>query len=252
LVEADEQVGAVIELFRDHGFDHAPIMSNGKLIGIVSSDNIISHLLRPKNRQTLGERAGEKIPRLTIPVRSIMSTPVITAKANTPLKVADQKMHKHNISALIVTKSDRERPIGLVTRRDFLEPIAQMDYQQLKLYVQFSIKDDIKVSAIQRRQMMNDFDSFAERFGDTLVGGALFAYMKSHGSNYKGDQLIHCRLQLRTKKGAFYSNSEGWGVEQTFQLALDRLERQILRSKELEDNVEYAGTYLKRLRMVSS
>ncbi len=224
-------------------------MSNGKLIGIVSSVAIISHLQKPKSRQTLGERVGEKIPRLTIPVRSIMSTPVLTVEANTSLKVADRMMHKHNISALIVTKSGRERPIGLVTRRDFLEPIAQMDYQQLKLYVQFSIKDDVKVNATQRRQMMNDFDSFAKRYGDTLVSGALFVYMKSHGSNYKGDQLIHCRLQLRTRKGAFYSSSEGWAVEQTFQLALDRLERQILQSKELEDNVEHASSYLKRLRM---
>jgi hypothetical protein len=54
--------------------------------------------------------------------------------------------------------------------------------------------------------------------------------MKSHGSNYKGDQLIHCRLQLRSRIGAFYSTSEGWDVEQTFRIALDRLERQILRS----------------------
>jgi hypothetical protein len=71
--------------------------------------------------------------------------------------------------------------------------------------------------------------------------------MKTHGTNYKGDQLIHCRLQFRTRKGTFFSSNEGWGVEQTFSLALDRLERQILKSKELEYDPEFVKKYLRRI-----
>jgi len=71
--------------------------------------------------------------------------------------------------------------------------------------------------------------------------------MKTHGTNYKGEQLIHCRLQFRTRKGSFFSSGEGYGVEATFQTALSRLERQLLRSQELAHEPEYAKKYLRRI-----
>jgi ribosome-associated translation inhibitor RaiA len=116
-----------------------------------------------------------------------------------------------------------------------------------RLTVHFSVKD-VEIDEIQRGFIMDDFESFAHRYKKTLEAGTLFTYMKTHGTNYKGDQLIHCRLQLRTRKGSFFSSSEGWGVEQTFRIALDRLERQILKSKEFEYDSEFARKYLRRIR----
>jgi hypothetical protein len=100
-----------------------------------------------------------------------------------------------------------------------------VNYQSLtlqRLSVQFSIKD-LGVDDVQRSFILDDFESFVQRYGKTVESGTLFVYMKSHGSNFKGDQLVHCRLQLRTVKGSFFSSGEDWGVEQTFHLALDRL-----------------------------
>jgi len=79
--------------------------------------------------------------------------------------------------------------------------------------------------------------------------GTLFVYMKSHGNtNLRGTPLIHCRLQFRTVKGTFFSASEGWGVEPTFRVALDRLDRRLLRSKELlAYNPKYAKDYLRKI-----
>jgi hypothetical protein len=93
---------------------------------------------------------------------------------------------------------------------------------------------------------MHDFESFAGRYGETLESGTLFVYMKTHGTNFKGDQLIHCRLQFRTRKGSFFSSGEGYGAEQTFRLALDRLEGQIVKSTELSYDREFAKDYLRR------
>jgi hypothetical protein len=58
--------------------------------------------------------------------------------------------------------------------------------------------------------------------------------------------LIHCRLQFRTKKGVFFSSGMGYGVEETFRVALDRLEGQIVKSKELAHDREFAKEYLRR------
>jgi len=243
VVEEDESVGAVLSLFREHGISHAPVVSDGKLVGMISIHDIIVHIFQPRQRQTVGEIVGEKVPVLGIPVKGIMAKPVITILPETKLKDAAKKMHKFDISSLVVVR--KRRPVGIVTKRDFLETIAQMEMVRRRLTVQFSVKD-VKINETQRGFIMDDFKSFARKYKETLEAGTLFVYLKTHGTNYKGDQLVHCRLQLRTRKGSFFSSSEGWGVEQTFRMALDRLDSQILRSKEHEP--EFAKTYLRRIR----
>jgi hypothetical protein len=105
----------------------------------------------------------------------------------------------------------------------------------------------VNIDEVQRGFIMEDFESFTGRYGETLESGTLFVYMKTHGTNFKGDQLIHCRLQFRTRKGSFYSSGEGYDVEQTFRLALDRLEGQIVKSTELSSDREFAKGYLRKI-----
>jgi CBS domain-containing protein/ribosome-associated translation inhibitor RaiA len=245
VIEEDESVGAVLSLFREEGISHMPILRDGKLVGLVSIHDVIEHIFQPKQRQTVGEIVGEKVPVLSIPAKGIMTKPVITVLPETRLKDAAKKMHKFDSSSLVVVR--KRSPVGIVTKRDFLEPIAQMEKPIRRLTVQFSIKD-VEIDEIQRSFIMDDFESFAHRYRKKLQSGTLFVYVKTHGTNYKGDQLIHCRLQLRTARGSFFSSSEGWSIEKVFRLALDKLERRILKSKELPYDREFARTYLRRLR----
>jgi hypothetical protein len=205
--------------------------------------DIIENIFQPRQEQRIGERVGEKVPVLSIPAKGIMVTPVVTVLPETKLRDAIKQMHKFKISSLVIIS--KGRPVGIVTKRDFLETLAQMEKPDQRLTVQFSVKD-LKIDASQRGFIMGDFESFTHRYGDKLESGTLFVYMKTHGTNFKGDQLIHCRLQFRTIKGAFFSSGEGYGVEETFRVALDRLEGQIVKSKELAHDHEFAKNYLWR------
>jgi len=249
LVEEDESVGAVLSLFREHGISHAPVVRDGNLIGMVSIQNIITSIFQPRQRQTVGDIVGEKVPVLSIPAKGIMTKPVITVLPETTLKDAAEKMQEFDISSLVVVR--KGRPVGILTKRDLLEPLAEMEMPKQKISVQFSVKG-VEIGDIQRGVIMDDFESFASKYQKTLEAGALFVYMKTHGTNYKGQQLIHCRLQFRTRKGSFFSSSEGYGVEMTFRTALDRLERQLLRSQELAHEPEYTKKYLRRIEFPST
>jgi hypothetical protein len=117
-----------------------------------------------------------------------------------------------------------------------------------KLNVYFSVKD-VDINKIQQETMMNTFESFMRRYKETLGFGSLFIYMKTHGTKFNREPLMHCRLQLRTSRGSsFFSSSEGFGVEQIFHVALDRLERQILKCQELKYDPKNARNYLKETR----
>jgi CBS domain-containing protein len=245
-IEANRSVGAVLSLMREYGISHVPIMSNGKLVGIISIQDILENIYWPQRRQTTGDIVGEKIETLSVPAKGIMNRPVITVGPQTNLRDAEKMMHDHNISCLPVASN--EIIVGIVTKLDFLEPISQLETVERKLSVQFGVKD-IDVTPEQQGFMMEEFDSFSHKYQDAFQLGTLFAYIKSHrNTNLRGTPLVHCRLQFRTVRGTFFSASEGWGVEPTFRVALDRLERRLLRSKELlAYNPKYAKDYLRKI-----
>jgi predicted transcriptional regulator len=241
VVEEDESVGTVLSLFREHGISHVPVVSEGKLVGMVSISDVIKHIFQPRQRQTVGDAAGEKVPVLSIPAKGIMTKPAITVLPETTVKDAEGQMHKSKVSSLVI--ASKGRPVGILAKRDFLEPLAELDLPRQKITVQFSLRD-VGLNTPQREAIMSDFEAFAGRYMEMVETGTLFVYMKTHGTNYKGERLIHCRLQFRTGKGSFYGSGEGFGVEQTFRLALDRIERQILRSREFSYDPIYARKYL--------
>ncbi len=244
VIEASRSVGAVLSLFREHGVSHVPVMDEGKLVGIVSIQDVIEQVFQPRQRQTHGEIVGEKVPVLSIPAKGIMTKPVITIQPNSSLKEAEKKMHNHDVSCLVVLSGGRLS--GIVTKLDFLEPISQLEVPEKKLAVQFGVKG-IAINPDQQGYMMGEFESFARKYRDALESGTLFVYIKTHGANQRGVPLIHCRLQLRTPKGSFFSSGEGFGVEPTFRVALERLDKRLLRSKELAYDPKYARDYLQKI-----
>ncbi|MCW4000950.1 MAG: CBS domain-containing protein [Candidatus Bathyarchaeota archaeon] len=245
-MESSRSVGAVLGLMREFGVSHVPITDRGRLSGLISVQDILESVYYPPKRMGNQDVAGEQINALGIAAKGIMRSPVITVEPKRSLRECEQMMHDHDISCLCVV--DGERLAGIVTKLDFLEPISQLEAAERKFTVQFGVKD-VDVSEDQKNYMMNEFDSFTHRFEEAFQLGTLFVYMKSHrGTNMRGTPMVHCRLQFRTTRGNFFVSSEGWGVEPTFKVALDRLERRLLRSKELlAYNPRFARDYLRQV-----
>ena len=241
-IDANRSIGAVLNMIREYAISHIPVTIDGKIEGIISIQDILEYIYHPKHRQTKGESIGEKTPLINIPAKGLMTKPVITISSEKNLREAFHKMQKYNISSLIVVK--KEGMPGIITKLDFLEPISQMEKRKRQFEVQFGVKN-VDISPYQKDFLLNEFNSFINKYKETLVTGTLFVYIKTHGQKHKNLPLIHCRLQLKTVKGAFFSSSEGYGVEPTFRLALDRLDRRLLRSKELDHNPKFARDYLK-------
>lgn len=243
-VEQNESVGEVLDLFRERDISHAPVIVKGKVVGVVSLIDIVHHLFKPLERPRRSGFTVDKFKTLAGPVKDIMSEPAVTVSPDTSLKDAEQLMHEHDVHSLVVV--DDDFPIGIITKRDFLEPLAQMDIKEEALTVQFSSRG-INLDETQKQHILDDFKSFAQRYGKFLEAGIVFVYLKSQGATHKGDRLVSCRLQLRTRAGNFFGSSDGWSVEETFRLSLEHLERQLVKSKEFERTKDFEANYLRRL-----
>lgn len=244
IIEENRSIGAVLNVIREYGISHVPITSNEKLVGIISIQDILDHVYQPKNRQTKGEIIGEKRPLLNIPAKGIMIKSVITISPKEKLKDAIKKMEKNNISSLVVLKNNKI--IGIVTKLDLLEPISQKEKRELPFEIQFGIKG-LSISLYQKEILSEEFKSFISKYKEGLISGTLFVYMKIHGESHRGLPLIHCRLQLKTAKGAFFSSAESYGIEYSFRIALNKLDRRLLRSKELAFNQKFAKDFLRKM-----
>jgi len=244
-IDANRSVGAVMNLFREQGFSHVPVMDAGKVVGIISIRDILERIFQPNERQTTGDRMGEKVEIFNIPARSIMNSPIITVDANANLREAENKMQKYNVSCLAATLDDRL--VGIITKLDFLEPISQSEVITPRLTIQFSVKDT-RITKDQQDFIITEFDAFTRKYQEAFQTGTLFVYIKTHGaSNTREIPFVNCRLQFRTIKGTFVSSGESWGIEATFRTALDRMDRRLLRSKELAYNPRYAKDYLRKM-----
>ncbi len=251
-----DSIAQVLEIFRTYGFSHAPVTKDGKLEGIISIQDLVDVVYRSRDRQEggyggdeghggQGERAGEKSDLVHMTISSLMSYPVYAAKPDDSIKEAENRMRQNDISSLVVIEEDR--PIGIITKRDLLEPIAQKAMEKKRIGVQFSVKPGIRMTDEEKAAMRREFDSFVRRYKDVVGIGGLFAYFKKYGPVSKGDQLIQCRLQFRTAHTQYYSTAEAWSVEEAYKLALDRLERNIIEHKDTKLDEEHSRRHIENL-----
>ena len=62
-LESNRSVGAVLGLMREYGISHVPVMEGGKLVGMVSIEDILENIYWPQRRQTIGDIVGKRLRR---------------------------------------------------------------------------------------------------------------------------------------------------------------------------------------------
>jgi len=108
-------------------------------------------------------------------VRDIMSKNVKTVKPDSKLREVLEKMVKFNISSVIVIS--RDRPIGIVTERDFLKsiagPVLDLDVMEAKNVMSMplvTVDEDADIEEASRLMLKNKIKKLAVVKGDSLAG----------------------------------------------------------------------------------
>ncbi|MBD3352995.1 MAG: CBS domain-containing protein, partial [Candidatus Lokiarchaeota archaeon] len=229
----DDSIGSVLKLFRSHNISHAPVVSNEELKGIISLRDIQEFLTQPRVRQTQGDRKGEKKRLMKIKVKTIMNSPVITISHNDSLFNAEKKMHDNNIESLIIVDKNSEDIDGIVTKQDFLQPIADLIPKDKLITIQF-IPRNVEISDEIKNKMIERFNSFVRKVKEIVIPNReqranLKVIFKAYGENQKGDQKVNCDMQLFSRLDIFNVSSDGYGLFDIYQAALKEMEKKIKR-----------------------
>jgi len=102
-IDANESVSKAAQIMRDHHAGNILVLIKGEPKGIMTE------------RDVLNKVAADDLVASTIPVRKIMTSPMISVDADTPLAEGVRLMAKHGIRTLFVT--DQGKPLGLLNMR---------------------------------------------------------------------------------------------------------------------------------------
>lgn len=229
VVDASDTISKVFNLLTNHNISRVPVIKDGKIVGIVTLQDIIRRTGHPISRQPSGDVSGEKIDSMGNPVEGIMSRNLINVNENSSIKEVIEKMLDNGISGMPVTEDDMVK--GIVTKKDLLEPLVAMAKQKdQKIF--FSATGELdKLDSFDKARINKDLENFAERYKDWFSEGHFFVYFKEHKEKTRQQKYFYCKLRFSTDRGMYISSDHDFGAEQALHRALEHLERQIINSK---------------------
>ncbi|QLK26911.1 CBS domain-containing protein [Natrinema zhouii] len=240
----DDGIGKAINLLREHGISRLPVMNeNGYLSGVVTTHDIADFVIRENHTTTTGDRVGDTDRLLDVPVYDIMTSPVETTTLDATAKEAVEAMLEDDYAGLMVTPDDDDRVvIGVITKTDVLRALTFTEEDHMDV----QITNISMLDTITRESIVESIEQVSDKYADMQV---MHAHVRFHEHNEKlrGTPLVQCQIRLRTNKGQVAGTGEGYGAENSFRVALDKLERNVLEVKGVTSDEEYRGQLLRKL-----
>ncbi|MFB6163747.1 MAG: CBS domain-containing protein [Haloarculaceae archaeon] len=240
----DTHIGQAINLLREHGISRLPVLDDdGFLSGMVTTHDIVDVVVRDVDKATRGERAGDVDRILDLPVYDVMSSPVVTTGLAESVRAAVERMLENDFNGLVVTpENDDGQVVGVLTKTDVLRALTYTEEDHMDVQItNISLLD-----TITRADVRESITEVVDKYSDMQVRHAHVRFHE-HKEKLRGTPLIQCQIHLRTTEGQLAGSGEGYGAEQAFNVALDKLERNVLELKNVRSDEEYRGQLLRKL-----
>jgi acetoin utilization protein AcuB len=120
-VSADDPINDVLVMFKKEHIRRAPVMKDGKLVGIVSEGNLLN--ASPSSATTLSVWEMNYLIS-KVKVKNVMTKKVITVAKDTPIEEAARIMADNTIGGLPVM--DGDKVVGMITETDLFKVFLEL------------------------------------------------------------------------------------------------------------------------------
>ncbi|AXR82283.1 CBS domain-containing protein [Natrarchaeobaculum sulfurireducens] len=243
-VNEDDGIGHAINYLREHGISRLPVLNeNGYLSGVVTTHDIADFVIRQDHTTTTGDRVGDNDRMLDVPIYDIMNSPVETITLDATAKEAVETMLELDYGGLLITPEDDGRNIvGVITKTDVLRALTYTEEEHMDV----QITNISLLETLTRASIVESIQEVSDKYAEMQVFHAHVRF-KEHKEKLRGTPLVHCQVRLRTNKGQVAGTGEGYGAENAFRVALEKLERNVLEVKGITSDEEYRGQLLRKL-----
>jgi len=137
-VGPNDSVGDALELLKDHSIRRLPVVSKGKLIGLVTNTDLIKASPSPATSLSIHE-INYLYPKIKI--KDIMTKDVVTIGPDEAIEEAAVLMREKKLGTLIVV--DKNNLAGIITESDLFKAfidVFNFDRPGIKIVVSFEDK----------------------------------------------------------------------------------------------------------------
>ena len=248
-VAPDTGIGEALNTLRQSGIAHLPVVDDGELVGMLSLYDVIEFTTRGGRRSQggssgdvggrgggkaaggshggFGAREGDSDRLLDLPVRNLMSDGVVTVGRDVTLDEVVETMFEREISSLVVTDTETDEPIGIVTKTDVIEALTweRDDGRQPVQVFGLDVLDGMGYEGVVAL-----LEGVTSKYGEMQVIKASVE-LQEHKEQSRGVPLVLARIRLVTDRGYFTADGEGYGATHALRLAANAVERQLLKGK---------------------
>lgn len=230
-VGTDATIGEVISVIRTNGVSRVPVTENGEVRGIVTTEDVVSVSVRSETSMTDGDRGGDQHKINALPADNMMTSPVETIHAEKGLDEAVNLMLQNEYGGLVV-ESDDDNIYGIVTKTD---AVRSLTFEQESDSLPVQITNVNLMNGLNRESIRAELKSIAEKYKEMDVHSAHVRFHVESSNTLRGDKLVKCTVRFTTNKDQIAGTGEGYGSRQSFNIACDKLERNVLDKKDQND-----------------
>ena len=230
-ISPEETLAKVINMFQQHDIPYLAVVDHTKVVGAITMDEIIEHVMHPEERLGAwtghGDFAPGKTKKLDLPVKSIMQeAPLMSPDAT--VRDVHTHMHKFDLTGVLIGKENNLH--GIVTHKELLAPFVGLaEPEPFEIQFHHNTKkvdgfDKEQTSSFLRAEFLNHYEKFLE-------SGYLHVSLEQHKETKHGLPRVVCEMKLSSQRGVFYASHEGWGPMQTMRNSFEAIEHQISKAK---------------------
>ena len=226
-LDIDQGVAYARRTMLERGISHVPVVEYGRLVGVVTAENIVHTFIAPASKTTTGERVGRRASRFPGQVIGIMDTHPCTVTPDASVLDVVTKLRDQGKSACFMIDSE-SRALGILAPRDLMAPLLRISApEELPVYVMGIEEEDFFERAVAEGKVRRVVER-SRRFRPDITEVSV----RIKRSHITGERT---RYELTGRavgqEGQINAEAGGWDLLETFDVLTTRLGEAIRRSK---------------------
>ena len=225
-MNADDSAAAARELLSRKRINHIPVKQIDKLVGLVTSTQILA-VLPARERVGTKSRSPETWSGLDFPVKDIMDPDPLTSPPQNSAEESLKKMLRLDKTCVLVAQWDELQ--GIATRGDFTALLAEPEEKsEVPIYI-VGLPDDPFEAEVAKQKFKRTINQLHKILPQILEARSV---IKSTASTPgKERRRYEVTVHIKTPKNSYSYAASGWQLAEVYDTIIDRLKR-LLSQKE--------------------
>jgi len=227
-MNADDSAAAARELLSRKRINHIPVKQIDKLVGLVTSTQILA-VLPARERVGTKSRSPETWSGLDFPVKDIMDPDPLTSPPQNSAEESLKKMLRLDKTCVLVAQWDELQ--GIATRGDFIALLAEPEEKsEVPIYI-VGLPDDPFEAEVAKQKFKRTINQLHKILPQILEARSVIKTSTPGKERRRYEVTVH----IKTPKNSYSYAASGWQLAEVYDTIIDRLKR-LLSQKERRRN----------------